>query len=247
MEIIRVMSSPFATWAIIDRQKKTARPATFLAVPTQPIDISEPRGPAVCGKEASGATSMSATTSTNVTDLLVAWSQGDEGSFARLVPLIYDELRRISSSYMRRERRDHTLQTTAVVHEAFLRLAGQRVTWQSRAHFFGIAAQMMRRVLLDHAKACGRAKRGGQAIKLPLESRDLAAPSRSVDLLELDGALSRLERIDPLRGRVVELRFFGGLSNEQASDVLGISAATVQRRWAGAKAWLYHELTHCGK
>ena len=178
-----------------------------------------------------------------VTQLLVDWSQGDQQALDKLMPLVYDELRRLARSYMRRERPGHTLQTTGLVNEAYLRLVDQKADWQSRAHFFGIAAQMMRRILVDHANTHRRAKRGGGAIKVTFDQFKLAASEPEMDVAALDEVLGRLEKIDPQRGRIVELRFFGGLSNEEASHVLGISTATVQRQWAGARAWLYHELS----
>jgi RNA polymerase sigma factor (TIGR02999 family) len=178
-----------------------------------------------------------------VTQLLVAWSQGDKGALEALTPLVYEELRRLARSYMRQERPGHTLQSTALVHEAFMRLVDQRVEWNSRAHFFGIAAQMMRRILIDHAKAQSAAKRCAGAIRIELDEGLAASPSRDVDLLALDEALERLARNDPQRSRIVELRFFGGLSNEESAEVLGVSPATVQRQWSGARAWLYHELS----
>ena len=177
-----------------------------------------------------------------VTELLVAWSKGNERALDALTPLVYDELRRLARSYMRQERSGHTLQSTALVHEAFLRLIDQRVQWNSRAHFFGIAAQMMRRILVDHAKAQSTAKRGAGALRIELDEGLATAPSRDVDLLALDEALERLTKVDPQRSRIVELRFFGGLSNEESAEVLGVSPATIQRQWAGARAWLFHEL-----
>jgi len=178
----------------------------------------------------------------NVTQLLQAASQGDEAANEALIPLVYDELRRLARSYMRRERPGHTLQTTALVHEAYLRLVNQNVGWQNRSHFFGIAAQMMRRILVDLAKRRRRDKRGGGAVQVTLDDPALIAQQSNAELLALDDALGRLEKLDPQRARIVELRFFGGLSNEEASEVLGISTATIQRQWTGAKAWLYHEL-----
>jgi RNA polymerase sigma factor (TIGR02999 family) len=178
-----------------------------------------------------------------VTALLVAWSKGDERALDALAPLVYDELRRLARSYMRQERPGHTLQSTALVHEAFLRLIDQRVQWNSRAHFFGIAAQMMRRILVDHAKAQSAAKRGSGAIRIELDEGLAASPQRDVDLLALDEALERLTKVDPQRSRIVELRFFAGLSNEESAEVLGVSPATIQRQWAGARAWLFHELS----
>jgi RNA polymerase sigma factor (TIGR02999 family) len=186
---------------------------------------------------------MPQATPESVTQLLVDWGQGDQQALDRLMPLVYDELRRLARSHMRRERPGHTLQTTGLVHEAYLRLVDQKANWQSRGHFFGIAAQMMRRVLVDHAKTNQRAKRGGGAIKLSLDEHDFAASVPEMDVVALDEALGRLEKVDPQRGRIVELRFFAGLSNEEASHVLEISTATVQRQWAGARAWLYHELS----
>jgi RNA polymerase sigma factor (TIGR02999 family) len=180
---------------------------------------------------------------TGVTQLLVDWSQGDQQALDKLMPLVYDELRRLARSYMRRERPGHTLQTTGLVHEAYIRLIDQKANWQSRAHFYGIAAQMMRRVLVDHANNQGRAKRGGGAIKLSLDHYEFVAKLPEMDVVALDEVLGRLEKVDPQRARIVELRFFAGLSNEEASEVLGISTATVQRQWAGARAWLYHELS----
>ena len=178
-----------------------------------------------------------------VTELLVAWSKGDERALDALTPLVYGELRRLARSYMRQERAGHTLQSTALVHEAFLRLVDQRVQWNSRAHFFGIAAQMMRRILVDHAKAQSTAKRGAGAVRIELEEGLATAPNRDVDLLALDEALERLTKVDPQRSRIVELRFFAGLSNEESAEVLGVSPATIQRQWAGARAWLFHELS----
>jgi RNA polymerase sigma factor (TIGR02999 family) len=180
--------------------------------------------------------------SRSVTALLVAWSKGDEQALEALTPLVYAELRRLARSYMRQERSGHTLQSTALVHEAFLRLIDQKVQWNSRAHFFGIAAQMMRRILVDHAKAQSAAKRGAGAVRIELDEGLATAPDRDVDLLALDEALERLTKVDPQRSRIVELRFFGGLSNEESAEVLGVSPATIQRQWAGARAWLFHEL-----
>jgi RNA polymerase sigma factor (TIGR02999 family) len=182
------------------------------------------------------------TTPKSLTQLLVDSSQGNEEALTLLMPLVYDELHRLARSYMRRERPGHTLQTTGLVHEAYIRLLGQTSDWTSRAHFLGIAAQMMRRILVDHAKSHHRAKRGGGAIRVTLEEPAIVSPEPDAELIALDEALSRLEKMDQQRARIVELRFFGGLSNEETSKVLDISTATVQRQWAGARAWLYHEL-----
>ena len=158
------------------------------------------------------------------------------------MPLVYDELRRLARSYMRRERPGHTLQTTVLVHEAYMRMLGQDADWQNRSHFFGIAAKMMRRILLDHAKGHGRAKRGGGAVRVTLDEPAMFSKAPDKQLVALDEALNRLEKIDKQRAQIVELRYFGGLSNEEVSKILDISTATIQRQWAGARAWLYHEL-----
>jgi RNA polymerase sigma factor (TIGR02999 family) len=182
----------------------------------------------------------------NVTQLLQDWSRGNNEALASLMPLVYQELRRLARSYMRRERTGHTLATTGLVHEAYLRLVGQDVEWQNRAHFFGIAAREMRRVLVDYARGRQSAKRGGGAIPLPTEIAELLGKAPDFDLMALDEALSRLETMDPERGRIVDLKFFAGLSIEEASEVLEVSPATVKRKWEGARAWLYHELSHKG-
>jgi RNA polymerase sigma factor (TIGR02999 family) len=178
-----------------------------------------------------------------VTRLLQRWSVGRQDALDQLVPVIYGELRRLAASYLRRERADHTLQPTALVHEAFLKLVDQRdVRWQNRAHFFGIAAQLMRRILVDHARAHGASKRGAGERPLSLDEALVAAPSSDVDLLALDEALTRLAAIDSQQSQVVELRFFGGLTMEETAEVLHISPATVGREWTLARAWLYAEL-----
>jgi len=183
----------------------------------------------------------------DVTQLLVEWRNGSRSALDRLIPLVERELRRLARSYMRRERADHTLQTTALVNEAYMLLVKQRnVQWQNRAHFFAIAAQLMRRVLIDHAKSHRRAKRGGGAIKVSLE--DIAAPisTRSEELLALDAALNKLAAIDARKGRVVEMRYFGGLSFEEAAEVLEVSPNTVMRDWRMARAWLEREISGGG-
>ena len=183
----------------------------------------------------------------DITRLLREWQGGSAEALDRLIPLVYDELHTLASRYLSRERRDHTLQTTALVNEAYLKLAGPReVDWQSRAHFFGIAAQLMRRILVDHARRDQRVKRGGHALHLPLDDADPSsspAPVEAIDVYALDRALSRLEALDPQQGRVVELRFFGGLTIEETVVVMGPSSATIKREWAVARAWLYRELT----
>ncbi|HEY7410203.1 MAG TPA: sigma-70 family RNA polymerase sigma factor [Vicinamibacteria bacterium] len=183
----------------------------------------------------------------DITRLLREWQGGSAQALERLLPLVYNELHLLASRYLSRERSHHTLQTTALVNEAYLKISAQRqVDWQNRAHFFGIAAQLMRRILVDHARRDGRVKRGGRALHLSLDDVDLpsaASPVDAVDVYALDEALSRLEARDPQQGRVVELRFFGGLTIEEAAEVMGISSATVKREWAVAKAWLYRELS----
>jgi RNA polymerase sigma factor (TIGR02999 family) len=177
-----------------------------------------------------------------ITELLKAWGQGDQDALEGLVPLVESELRRLAQHYMRNEARDHLLQTTALVNEAFIRLVDQRrVQWQSRAHFYGIAAHLMRRILIDHARAGHAAKRGGQAQAVSLSQVD--TPTQTADeLLALDEALQRLASIDPRKSRVIELRYFGGLSVAEVAEVLDISQITVMRDWSMARAWLRREI-----
>jgi len=188
---------------------------------------------------------MLMTPSTNeVTQLLVAWSNGDRAARDEIMPLVYDELRRLAHRYMDRERRDHTLQTSALVNEAYLRLIDQKdVQWQNRAHFFGIAAQMMRRILVDYARKRGFAKRGGDDKPVSLEEAMIVSPKRAANVVALDDALEILGEIDPRKSQIVELRFFGGLSVEETAEVLSVSPATVSRDWTLAKAWLRREMT----
>src|SRR3954447_22878527 len=187
---------------------------------------------------------MATQTPGDVTVLLRAWSDGDEGALDRLLPLVEAELRRLARGYMGRERRGHTLQTTAVVNEAFLRLTGARqVRWQDRAHFLGISARLMRRVLVDYARRRGFHKRGGGAQRVTLDEAVAgAAPNPIFDVLALDRALEALEKTDARKSRVVELRFFGGLSVEETAGVLDVSIDTVKRDWRLAKLWLLCEL-----
>jgi len=183
--------------------------------------------------------------SSKVTQLLIDWGNGDRGALEKLVPLVHDELRALARRYMRRERAGHTLQTTALVNEAYLRLIGQKnVQWQNRAHFFGIAAQLMRRILIDHARSHHRARRGGGAFKLSLDEAALVSGEPAAELIALDDALQELEAVDPRKGRIVELRFFGGLSLEETAQTLGVSSMTVLRDWRMAKAWLRREISH---
>ena len=185
-----------------------------------------------------------ANTSLDITQMLREWSDGNRDALDELLPLVYEELRRQASHYLRRERPDHTLQTTALIHEAYLRLIDQReVNWQSRAHFFAISAQAMRRILVDYARTKHREKRGGDAFNLPLEEAAvMPVEEKSVDLIELDEALTRLAEIDEQEARIVELRYFSGLSTEETAAVLRVSTRTVERGWTMAKAWLLREL-----
>lgn len=179
----------------------------------------------------------------DVTQLLVAWSDGDEAALEKLTPLVEAELHRLARRYMRNERAGHTLQTTALVNEAYLKLIDwKNVRWQNRAHFFGIASQAMRRILVDHARAHAAGKRGSGDQKVSIEDVQLAALAPDIDILALDEVLTRLASLDPQQSRVVELRFFGGLTMEETAEVLQISPATVGREWTPAKAWLFAEL-----
>lgn len=183
------------------------------------------------------------TTSSNVTQLLVDWRNGDKAAFEQLMPVVYDELRRIARRHMSRETASHTLQTTALVNEAYLRLINQQnVDWQNRAHFFAVAARVMRCLLVDHARARAYEKRGGGALQVSLNEELASAPELSLDVLALDEALERLASVDARKSRIVELRFFGGLSVEETAEVLEVSAITVKREWLKAKAWLFREL-----
>jgi RNA polymerase sigma factor (TIGR02999 family) len=174
-----------------------------------------------------------------VTQLLIDWTNGNTEALDRLMPLVYDELRRLAKRHMARERRDHTLQTSALINEAYLRLVDQKnLQWQNRAHFFAAAAQVMRHILIDHARSYHYAKRGAGAQKIPLDEAAVFTEQRAAEFVALDDALSTLAAVDPRRSQVVELRFFGGLSIEETAEVLKISAPTVQREWRAAKAWL---------
>lgn len=180
----------------------------------------------------------------DVTELLVRWNGGDKQALDELLPLVYAELRRVAGGYLKRERPDHSLQATAVVHDVYLRLVDQKhANWQSRAHFFGVAAQIMRRILVDHARTKYRAKRGGGTYKLALSQAGLVAKESSVDLVGLDDALTKLGSLDAAKSQIVELRFFGGLTIEETAEVLGVSHATVERGWSLARAWLRREMT----
>jgi len=178
----------------------------------------------------------------HVTQLLLAWGDGDRAALEGLVPVVYGELRRIAGRYLRRERLDHTLQPTALVHEAYLKLIDQqRARWQNRAQFFGVAAQLMRRILVDHARTHGAAKRGGGVPPVTLVDVAGASPARGIDVIALDEALTRLTSLYPEQGRLVELRYFGGLTIEETGEAMGLSPATVKRQWVVARAWLLRD------
>lgn len=180
-----------------------------------------------------------------VTQHLLAWTSGNRAALEELIPVVYPELRRIAGRYLRRERVGHTLQPTALVHEAYVKLIDQsRAQWQNRAQFFGVAAQLMRRILVDHAREHAAAKRGGGVRPVTLVDAAGALPTRGIDVLALDEALARLTALYPEQGRLVELRFFGGLTIEETGEVLGLSPATVKRQWAVARAWLLAHLAH---
>src|SRR5271157_5024296 len=182
-------------------------------------------------------------TSGKVTKLLLELSGGNRAVVDELIPFLYQELKRIAAAQLRRERPGHTLQVTALVHEAYLKLVNQRqVTWQNRAHFFGVAAQVMRRILLDYAKGRARGKRGGDVQKTSLDEALTVSYDRAFELVQIDEALQRLATFDQRQAKVVEMRFFGGLSVEETAEALGVSEPTVKREWAMAKAWLYREL-----
>jgi RNA polymerase sigma factor (TIGR02999 family) len=191
-----------------------------------------------------GGHQVSRESSSPVTELLVRWRGGDREALESLMPLVYDELRRLAHHYLQRERSDHTLQSTALVHEAYLRLAGQNAPqWQNRAHFFGIAARVMRQILVEYARAHGAAKRGGAgACKITLDETLELAQQTDIDVVALDGALDRLSELDPQQSRIVELRFFTGLTIEDTSEVMGLSPSTVKRDWTSARAWLHREI-----
>jgi len=179
----------------------------------------------------------------DVTRLLLDWNGGNRAALDALLPLVYNELRQLARRYMLSENRGHTLQPTALVHEAYLRLIDQnRVNWQNRAQFFGVSAQILRRLLVDHARARHRLKRGGGELKITW-TENLNVPESGLDLVALDDAINRLADLDPQQGRIIELRFFGGLSIEETAAALGISPATVKREWVMARAWLFREVT----
>ena len=190
------------------------------------------------------ANSSADNSATDVTRLLVDWGHGDQSALDSLLPLIYNELRRVADSYLRRDRPGHTLQATALVNEAFLQLINQdQINWQNRAHFFGAAANLMRQILIQHARANHAAKRGGERQKLYLDEAGDMAQANDLDLVALDDALRDLETVAPRQCRIVELRYFGGLNIEETAEALSISPATVKREWTMAKAWLRREIS----
>lgn len=182
-----------------------------------------------------------------ITQLLAEWSEGNQAALDELYPLVYEELHRLARRYMSRERKGHTLQTTALINEAYVRLVDQRnVHWANRSHFFAISAQIMRRILIDHARRHAYAKRGGGVQQVSLEEAAIVAPDQASELVRLDEALKTLAKMDQRRSHVVELRYFGGLSNEEIAGVLKVSENTVTRDWNMARAWLYQQLTGSG-
>ena len=188
---------------------------------------------------------MTAAPTSEITGLLVDWSNGDQTALEKLLPLVEQELRRLAHSYMRRENPDHTLQTTALVNEAYLKLIDQKKTrWQNRAHFFGIAARIMRRILLNYARDQHREKRGGKAVQVSLSEASVVCLEKPEELIALDEALERLAAVDERKSRVVELRYFGGLEIDEIAEVLKVAPITVMRDWKFAKAWLFREMGH---
>lgn len=180
----------------------------------------------------------------SVTQLLIEWREGDETALDRLIPLVYDEMRRLARYYMRRERAEHTLQTSALINEAYIRLVDHKgMRWQNRAHFYAVAAQAMRRILVDHARSHNYAKRGGGARMVELDEAAAVAHEQAAEIVALDEALNELSAFDPRQSKVVELRYFGGMSVEETAEALGVSPATVMREWRAAKAWLLRAIS----
>src|SRR5215510_5179086 len=177
-----------------------------------------------------------------VTELLQKWRSGDRKALDKLTPLVYDELHRLAHRYLRGERPGHTLQTTALVNEAYVQLVGQDVEWENRAHFFAVSAQVMRHILVDYARQRSSSKRGGELQRVDLNSEAIVSRERALELIALDEALKALNELYPRRSQVVELRYFGGLNNAEAAAVMNVSAATIERDWRFARAWLYREL-----
>jgi RNA polymerase sigma factor (TIGR02999 family) len=191
---------------------------------------------------------MTAAAQTEVSQLLIAWGEGDRAALERLVPIVYQELRRLASNYLRKERRGHTLQTTALVHEAYLKLINQKgIQWQNRAHFFGVAAQLMRQILVDYARRRARAKRGGHATRLSMNESLVISKEKALEYLVIDDALTTLAEFDPTKSRIVELKIFCGLTNEEIAEVEKVSLSTVEREWRKAKAWLHRRFVQAQK
>ena len=179
-----------------------------------------------------------------ITQLLIKWSEGDRAAFEELVPVVYVELKKLAKRYMGKERTDHTLQTSALINEAYLRLVDRHtVKWQDRKHFFAVSAQIMRHILIDHARSYRYTKRGAGAERVPLEEVEVLRIDRAEELLALDTSLKELELFDPRKSRITELRFFGGLTVEETAEVMGLAPVTVMREWRGAKAWLHRAMT----
>jgi RNA polymerase sigma factor (TIGR02999 family) len=190
---------------------------------------------------------MANLTSQQITNLLLAWGDGDEAALGQLMPLVYNELRKVAARHLRRQRPNHTLQTTDLVNEAYMRLIdSSQVRWQNRAHFFAVSAQLMLRILVDFARERSNLKRGGGAQQVSLDEGLVVAPERGADLLALDEALTRLQALNARQAQVVELRYFGGLNEEETAEALKVSLRTVQRDWNLARLWLYRELTQGG-
>ena len=190
-----------------------------------------------------GSLSMKAVSSGEVSQLLIAWGNGEQAALNKLIPLVYQELHRMAARHMRHERPGHTLQTSGLVNEAYLKLVDQKnVQWQNRAHFFGVASQLMRRILVDHARKHTRLKRGGIGENLSLDETAIISRDRAAEFLVLDEALGRLSEIDPVKSRIVEMKFFGGLSFEEVAEVEKVSTRTIRREWRKAKAWLHQEM-----
>jgi RNA polymerase sigma-70 factor (ECF subfamily) len=186
---------------------------------------------------------MKTTSSSEVTQLLRTWAEGDQEALNKLIPLVYKELHRLAAGYMRKESPNHTLQTSALVNEAYLRLVDQKkVRWQNRAHFFGVAAQLMRRILVDHARSRASLKRGAGTQKLSLDETAIITNDRAAEFLQLDEALTNLSEFDPRKSRIVEMKIFGGLNTEEIAEIEKVSADTIEREWRKAKAWLQREM-----
>jgi RNA polymerase sigma-70 factor (ECF subfamily) len=178
----------------------------------------------------------------DITELLLAWGDGDADALNKLIPIVYQELHRLAAHYMRKENAGHTLQTTALVNEAYCRLIDQKAKIRNRSQFFGIAANLMRRILIDHARAHGRSKRGGDAQIMSLDEAAIVSRAKATELISIDEALTRLTEIDPSKSRIVEMKFFGGLTTEEIAEVQKVSSRTVEREWRKARAWLYREV-----